>query len=127
MVKQISKYLVSGVTVNALELSLLYGFTEYLGIWYLFSAILAFLLALCVSFTLQKFWTFEDKKREDVPKQASLYGMFAVINLGFNVIALYLLVQVAGLWYMFAQVLVSAAVAVWSFLLYKFIIFRIPK
>lgn len=122
--KQVSKYLVSGATVNIFELTLLYVFTEYLGIWYLFSSVLAFLFAFCLSFSLQKFWTFKDKEKESVHKQMSLYFLLALANLGFNVIALYLLVQVAGLWYMFAQVLVSGAIAIWSFVMYKFVIFH---
>lgn len=124
--KQVSKYLISGATVNVVELSLLYIFTEYLGIWYLFSSVLAFLFAFCLSFSLQKFWTFQDKKTEDMHKQASLYLFISVCNLGINVVALYLLVQVAGLWYMFAQVLINGAIAIWSFVLYKFVIFKFP-
>lgn len=124
--KQVFKYLVSGGTVAIFELSLLYVFTEYLRVWYLFSAVLAFLFAFCLSFSLQKFWTFQDKKTEDMHKQASLYLFISVCNLGINVVALYLLVQVAGLWYMFAQVLINGAIAIWSFVLYKFVIFKFP-
>lgn len=125
--KQVSKYLISGLTVNVFELSLLYVFTEYFGVWYLFSSVLAFLFAFCLSFSLQKFWTFQDTKKEGIHKQASIYLFVSVCNLSINIVALYLLVQIAGLWYMFAQVLVSGGIAAWSFLLYKFIIFKFPK
>lgn len=125
--KQLFKYLVSGGTVAVFELSLLYVFTEYFGIWYLISAVIAFLFAFCISFTLQKFWTFRDTDRETISKQASLYLTVAVTNLCLNVVALYFLVQVMGLWYMSAQVLITAVIALWSFLLYKFVIFHRTK
>jgi len=125
--KQVLKYLVSGATVAIVELTLLYVFTQFFGVWYIFSAVLAFLFAFCVSFSLQKFWTFQDKAKEVIHKQASVYLFISVANLGINIVALYLLVQVAGLWYLFAQVLISGAIAVWNFLLYKFVIFRLPK
>ena len=125
--KQLFKYLLSGITVAVFELALLYAFTEYLHIWYLFSAILAFFFAFCLSFSLQKFWTFQDTRKEGIPAQVSLYLFVSVCNLGINVVALYLLVQVAGLWYMFAQVLINGGIAVWSFVLYKFVIFKFPK
>lgn len=122
--KQLFRYVISGVTVATFELALLYAFTQFLGVWYLFSAVLAFLFAFCLSFSLQKFWTFQDTKREGVHKQASLYLFVSVCNLCVNVVLLYILVQIFGIWYMFAQVIVDAVIAVSSFLVYKFLIFN---
>jgi putative flippase GtrA len=124
--KQIFKYIISGCTVAVVELILLYLFTQFFGIWYIYSAVLAFLFAFFISFSLQKFWTFRDKGITDVHKQASIYLFVSVANLCVNVVALYLLVQVVGLWYMFAQVLIQGAIAFSSFILYKFVIFKLP-
>lgn len=121
---QVLKFLISGGVVALTELTLLYIFTDIFGIWYLFSLVPAFLVAFCVSFSLQKFWTFQDRETHTVHVQIPSYLLVALANLALNAALLYLLVQFVGVWYLFAQVLINALIAVWSFLIYKFIIFK---
>lgn len=121
---QLFRYLVSGITSNLTELILLYMFTQYFGVWYIFSLMLAFTISFWVSFLLQKFWTFQDKKTHRVHIQASSYLIVSLANLTFNIAALYVLVQFFGIWYMLAQISIIGAIAVSNFLLYKFVIFK---
>lgn len=121
---QMLRYLISGGTVVLTELAALYVFTDLFRLWYEFSLVIAFVIALCVSFTLQKFWTFGDRETSDVHKQASSYVVVQLLNLAVNAAALYVLVQYFGMWYLLAQLLVSALIALWNFLIYKFIIFK---
>lgn len=121
---QLLRYLISGATVVVTELGVLYVFTDLFHLWYEFSLIIAFIVALCTSFTLQKFWTFQDKETSRVHIQASSYALVQLLNLGINAIALYVLVQFAHMWYILAQLLISAFIALWNFVIYKFIIFK---
>ncbi len=121
---QVVKFIVSGGTAALVELILLYLFTEFLGIWYIYSLVLAFLVAFSMSFTLQKFWTFKDARKEIVPQQAILHLAVTVAGLLFNMVGLYMLVELFGFWYMLAQVLVGGTIAFLSFLIYKFVIFK---
>ncbi len=124
---RVIRFLISGGMAVATELIILYFFTDVVGLWYEYSFIIAFFGAFCVSFTLQKFWTFEDTKTEGVRKQASLYFGVAIGNLVLNGIALYILVEYMHLWYLFAQVLISAVIAIGSFLIYRAFIFNSPR
>lgn len=124
MPARVIRFLVSGGTVALIELVLLYLFTDIVGLWYEFSFGIAFVVAFCVSFALQKFWTFEDHDTEDVHKQASLYFFVTIANALINAVALYVLVEYAHLWYLLAQIIINAALATGSFLIYKFIIFK---
>jgi len=62
---RVFRFLLSGGTALLTDLILLYLFTDLFGIWYVASAVAAFILAFMVSFLLHKFWTFGDHSRED--------------------------------------------------------------
>ncbi len=120
---KIAKYIISGGTAAVVDLFFLYLFVEKFHLWYVFSAILAFLIAFSVSFSLQKFWTFKDKTTEKVHKQASIYFIVSVLNLGLNTFLMYIFVDLCGLHYFPSQILAGALLAISSFFIYSRFIF----
>lgn len=122
--QRLLRYLISGGTAAAVDLILLYILTDSVGLHYLTSAVLAFLVALVVSFLLQKFWTFQDESVDRVHKQATAYFIIAALNLGLNTFLIYLFVEYAHLWYIFAQVLASGLIAFESFFISRYFIFK---
>jgi len=121
---RVFRFLLSGGIALGTDLILLYLFTDVFGIWYLVSAIVAFILAFGVSFSLQKFWTFGDHSREGIHMQIGVYFFVALINLGLNTLLVYLFVEWAGLYYLFAQIVASALIAIESFFVYQRFIFK---
>lgn len=121
----LSKFVASGVIGATVDLLLLYLFTDLLGWWYLASAIFAYILALAVGFILQKFWTFQQKNVDCWHRQAIAYYFLGIINLGFNTALMYVSVDLLGLWYLPAQGLVTAIIALGSFLIYQHLIFKV--
>lgn len=121
---QLLRFLISGGVTVLTELTFLYVLTHYFGIWYMFSLVFAFAIAFVVSFSLQKFWTFADKRTDGIHIQASSYLFVTLANLAVNAVLLYVLVQFAGFWYIYAQICIDALIAVSSFFIYKFIIFQ---
>src|SRR3990167_4740203 len=121
---QILRFLISGGTATAVNFSLLYALTEFAHIWYLTSFIIAFCAGLAVSFTLQKFWTFVDMNTDRMRAQIGLYFSVQMGNLGFNTVALFLLVEYAHLWYMAAQFMIAVVIACINFVLFKFVVFK---
>ena len=122
--RRIIKYLIAGGTAAAIDLGLLYFLTDILGIWYLISAGLAFVIAFFVSFFLQKFWTFRDGDREAIYKQMAVYLAVALGNLVINIVLMYTLVDGLKVWYMLAQFVVSGLIACESYWIYKLLIFN---
>lgn len=116
--------MLSGGSSLGLDLVLLYLFTDIFGIWYLASAVAAFILAFLLSFTLHKFWTFGDHSREGMRMQMGLYFLVSASNLVLNTLLVYLFVERLGLHYIFAQIAASALIAIESFLVYQRFIFR---
>lgn len=121
---KVVRYLISGGTAAFTNAAFLFIFTDVIGIWYIFSGIMAFILAFIVSFTLQKFWVFEDRSRDQIHKQAVIYLTVAVTNLVLNTILLYMQVEYLGVYYVLAQLIASALIAVESFFVYKLVIFK---
>lgn len=117
------RYLISGGTAAVVFLGLLYLLTDIFGIWYLLSSTLSFIFAFVVSFTLQKLWTFRNTHVYDIKRQLFLYFVTALAGLSANAIFMYVLVDIAGLWYIFAQVLSSGTIAIITFFVYGNIIF----
>ena len=122
--RQILKFIISGGTTALFGLTVLYVLTDFFGLWYLLSAVLAFIVGFFISFSLQKLWTFKDKRQDQVYRQLSLYLSVALTNLVLNTALMYLFVDVFGVWYMLAQVIVDLVIAAESFLMYKFIVFK---
>ena len=121
---QVFRFLLSGGTALGTDLVLLYLFTDIFGIWYLISAVAAFILAFGVSFTLQKYWTFGDHSREGLHMQIGAYFLVAIINLTLNTLLVYIFVEWISLYYILAQILASALIAIESFFIYQSFIFQ---
>lgn len=124
---RVGRFIISGGTAAVVDLGLLYLITEWFGSHYLLSAGLAFIAAFFVSFTLQKFWTFENTSTERVHIQVSLSFVIAVINLGLNTALMYVFVERFHLWYMAAQILAGIILAFESFFVLRSFIFRKPR
>jgi putative flippase GtrA len=118
------KYLISGGTAFLVDIALLYLMTHYGGIHYLWSAVLAFSGAFFVSFFMQKFWTFRDNEKKGIARQMYKYFAVGIMNLGLNTALMYLFVDKLKIWYILAQVIATALIAITSFLIYNFYIFN---
>jgi len=118
-----ARFLLAGGTGAAVNLFFLYLFTDFFGLWYLYSSVLSFCLAVWVSFTLQKFWVFQDKSRVWLSRQVLLFLAVAVFNLFLNTGLMYVLVDFLRLYYLLAQIIVAGIIATGSFLTYRNFIF----
>ena len=119
------KYVVSGGTAAFVNIGSLYLLTEYGHIYYLASAVLAFVLSFMVSFLLQKFWTFQDRARTGMHKQIFWYFIISLGNLTCNTLLIYVLVAYAHLWYIAAAFFAGLLIAFASFFIYRHFIFKV--
>lgn len=119
----IGKFLVSGGVATLVNLGVLYALTEFAGWHYLLSAVVAFAVAFCFSFSLQKFWTFRDRRVEVAHMQASLYLGVSLFGLVLNTGLLFAFVEWFHIWYIAAEVCAAVLVAAGTFFAYKHVIF----
>jgi len=122
--KSIVKFSMSGPIAGAVDLLVLYILHGLLNISVIWSTSLAYILSFWVSFYLQKFWTFCNHNKKHVYRQLGLYFLFAFINLNLNGYLMHITVNRYQVWYLLAQLIVSLAIGLESYVVYRFIIFR---
>lgn len=118
------RYIISGGTAAASQILLTVFFTDIVGLWYLISTSIAFILAVVISFTLQKFWTFRHKETKGMHNQAFIYLVIALFGLATNDGLMYLFVSVVGLHYLPGQILSGAIIACVNYFLYAKLVFK---
>ena len=92
----IFKYIVSGGTAALVDLSVL-NLLDNLGIHYILSVNIAFIIAFGVSFSLQKYWTFRDSKEGKTHHQAFIYLIVSIVNAFLNTTIIHFLFLVWAL------------------------------
>lgn len=125
--KQILRFLVAGSGATGVSIGLLFVLTHYLGLWYIFSALLSYSVSFSISFIAQKFWTFEDSSLDTIQKQGSVYLCVFVFSNVLNSALLYISVDFFGIHYVLGQIISSATIACVNFFVYKYLIFSVSK
>src|SRR3989344_8522314 len=113
--RQVVRFCIAGAAGVIAYYAALYGLTEYVGVWYVASAVIGFILNTGLNFTLQKFWTFQNKENKMVGRQLILYTTMTVSFLIGNTLFLYLMVQYLHMWYIGAQMILTVVFSILSF------------
>jgi len=122
---RVVRYLISGGTAAFVDLLFIYIFTSVIGIWYLYSGILAFLVAFSVSYVMQKFWTYTDHSMDRWKSQLVTYFMIIIsTNVGLNTLLLYIFVDHLHINYIVAQFFISGIIAIMNYFLYQSFVFK---
>ena len=84
------RYGITGVAGGVIQIAFLYIWISFLGLQksYLLGLVFGFIVALVVSFLLQKYWTFRDRATHKIPRQLLLYGTVALSGLALNAVLL---------------------------------------
>ncbi len=126
LARQLSLYVVFAGVATAVDMAALYALTEWLGVYYLASVAIAYLLGMATNYSLNKTLTFGNRSRR-VAAQFGVFILVALGGLGINLIVIYLLVEHAHLWYMYAKVIAIAVALFWSFFGHKHITFGLIR
>jgi len=98
-----------------LSLAILWLLTSWLGVHYLLSTVVTFLVTTPVGFWLNKILTFRTRRgyaRIEWPR----YFLVMSISFGSSIALMYLLVSVLGLWYLLANMIVIGVLLAFNFL-----------
>ncbi|MBU0634006.1 MAG: GtrA family protein [Candidatus Omnitrophica bacterium] len=115
--KQFVRFCIAGAAGVVVYYATLYCLTEYLGVWYIASAVIGFILNTGLNFTLQKLWTFQNKEMQLVGRQFMLYVAMNISFLIGNTVFLYLMVQYLHMWYIGAQMILTVIISILSFII----------
>lgn len=119
--REIARFLVVGGFCFLIDYGLLYVFTEYGGIPYLWSSALSFSVSVVVNYFLCVHFVFAGAKQQSAAK-AALFFLTGVMGLGINQIVMWALVDGAGIYYMLAKLVSTAVVTIWNFITKKLVV-----
>lgn len=119
------RYGISGITGGVIQILFLYAWVTLLGLEkiYLLGLVLGFVVALIVTFALQKYWAFRDEESSRMSRQFLSYTLVAVSGLALNAVLLvgakmlfgWLALDFFHGWYLFVQTGIVCIVSVFNF------------
>jgi putative flippase GtrA len=118
---KVVRFILSGGTATFLNVLAIYLLTDFLGLWYILSATLAFILAVATSFVLQKLWTFGDRSTDRLPFQIGTFLTIALWGLLVDLLLVYVAVEYADVHYVLAQLVAGVLIAVQNYFAYAFL------
>ena len=92
-----------GVLSSLTDLSLIYFFTSYLGIWYLASASVSYCCGIVISYVLNKHLTFHDNNHDYI-SQFSTFATVSISCLVLNLCIIWLMVELWSVHYLVAKI-----------------------
>lgn len=120
----IVRYLISGGTSAVVNIGIFSLLHYYFGLHYIFSNVVAFCIAFCISLVLQKFWTFQDHSTDNMHVQGLYYLVSSLFGLGINTTILYISVDLVGLPAIVGVIIAGILTAVCTFQINKKYIFN---
>lgn len=124
LIAQLVKFGIVGVIAFLIDYGILWCLTEYIGLWYLLSAFISFIVSLTFNYFASMKYVFVPREDMSVRKQFFLFVGMSVIGLCINEAGMWLLVELVGLHYMISKIGVTAVVMVYNFISRKLVLER---
>ena len=113
---QLFRYIFVGGTAFAVDFFFLYFFSDICGIYYLFSAVLSFIISVLVNYVMSTRWVFNQDNIENKVLEFNLFILISTIGLGFTEIILYFFTDIVGFYYLISKIISAIIVLFWNFL-----------
>lgn len=120
----IVRYLISGGSSAMINLGTLFFLYYVKHMYYLYAAVIAFIVSFLVSLILQKFWTFKDHSRDNLSLQVGKYLITSLFGLSLNTFILYVLVDHLHFYVYIGQIIAGGLTACVTFFISRKYVFK---
>lgn len=120
---QVFRYGFVAIAAFAVDFTCLYLFTEWGGLHYLVSAVLAFCCGLTTNYTLSICWVFSERRVTNRRVEFAINASIALIGLGLNILLIWVFTEFVELHYLVSKLISTATVFWWNFLVKKKLLF----
>jgi len=101
---RVLKFVLTGLLGVLVNLGVLYALTEYAGLYYIVSAVIAIEIAILHNFLWNNYWTWRYRKKEQgFVKRLLSFNTVALAGMVINIAALWFFTEIIGLWYLLSQ------------------------
>ncbi len=122
---QLIRYTFVGGFAFTVDFTSLYLLTSFIGIHYLVSAAIAFLLGLAINYKLCILWVFDKRSVKSKRTEFIIFSVVGLIGLGFNEIFLWLFTEILNYHYLYSKLLSALIVYMWNFFARKYSLFSV--
>ena len=114
--REIMRFVVVGGGCFLVDYGMLYAFTEFVGLPYLWSSGLSFSLSVVVNYWLCVTDVFRGAGAQATRQRALFFGS-SIAGLLLNQACMYVFVDICGIYYMVAKLFATAIVTVWNYVM----------
>lgn len=120
---QMFRYFITGGLAFIIDVVALFILTEYMNIYYLYSATIAFSLGLVTTYIFSIFWVFSKRKFDSKAKELLVFILIGLIGISLNVLFIWLFTEYLNLYYLISKIISTIIVFIWNFFAKKIILF----
>ena len=121
---QFFRYTFVGGFAFLLDFGSLYFLTEYLGVYYLLSAAIAFILGLITNYLLSISWVFNNHTLNNKVSEFGIFALIGIVGLGLNEFIIWTFTANLQVYYMFSKIISAVIVLLWNFSARKYVLFK---
>jgi putative flippase GtrA len=120
---QLFRYAFVGGAAFLLDFGLLYALTEYLHLYYVLSATVAFVAGLLCNYVLSVYWVFHERALSNKFAEFAVFALIGVIGLLLNDGLIWALTELGHLHYMASKMIAAAVIFFWNFFARRQVLF----
>lgn len=112
---QFLRYFVVGGVAFVADFALLYLLTEFAGLYYLFSASVAFMAGVAANYALSVTWVFDHRSVDNRMHEFAIFAVIGVLGLAFNAALMWLFTELVGFHYLESKMVAAALILLFNF------------
>ena len=120
---QFAQYALVGGLAFLFDFGALFLLTEHVGLHYLVSASIAFLLGLATNYLLCIVWIFDYRALKNQAHEFAIFSLIGLAGLLLNNLLMLLLTELAGLHYLTSRAQAALLILLFNFTLKRFLLF----
>lgn len=121
---QFIRYTLVGCMAFFVDSGALFMLTHFAGLHYLQSTTFAFIFGLTANYIMSKLWVFTDSSAVGRHTEFIVFALIGVTGLLITDLLMYLLTDMAGIFYLISKLLTAGIVNIWNFAARKALLFR---
>lgn len=117
LINQLVKFGLVGIVATMIDFLVLTVLTELMGVYYLLSAAIAFVVATIVNYGASMKFVFDSRySKGQKHQELTIFVVLSLIGLGLNQVFMWFFVEITVIHYMIAKILATILVMAWNFI-----------
>ena len=121
---QLFRYTFVGGAAFIVDFFSLFIFTEFLNLYYLISATIAFFIGLVTNYILSIVWVFHIRAFSSKSLEFGIFALIGITGLLLNILFIWFFTEQVHLYYLLSKIISAVFVYLWNFFARKNILFR---